>query len=181
MTTLRRVWHLELPPPAQLKYAFFLSHVGEDKDTVLALKAEIERRSTSAGGIGLRCFIDIYDWQSWNDLTAVIRDDLSCSAHMVIWITPKYLSNKRGWVWVEFAYAELLERNWSLGQVDRYPFIVPIFRGLTLRSLERTPLLSYWERRVEQPRQPLSIPDLAAKLIDFHQREKGKRQGSRTS
>jgi hypothetical protein len=177
MRPAEHAWHIELPPREDLAYAFFLSHVGEDKGPVLELKAEIERLSVSGGGAALRCFIDVHDWKSWNDLTAVIRHTLPYSAHMLIWITPNYLKNKRGWVWVEFAYAELLERNLSLSQVDRYPFIVPIFRRVTVRSIERTPLLPYWERRIERPGESLPPPDLAAKLIDFHQRERRKREG----
>src|SRR5256885_1200538 len=95
--------------PASVQYAFFLSHVGEDAAEVAQLKSAIEAHSGRGGGTALACFLDVQNWPAGNVNSAVIREYLLKSAHMVAWISPAYLNTLRGWVWMEFAYAELIE------------------------------------------------------------------------
>ncbi len=94
--------------PAAPRYAFFISHVGEDSRDVIRLKSEIIAQSGQGGQTPIDCFLDLQNWQIGNENSTVIRASILQSAHMVIWVTPAYLKNPRGWVCMELAYAELL-------------------------------------------------------------------------
>ena len=126
---------------------FFISHVAEDTDEVKELKAEITGRSGRGGGQELSCFLDAYNWELANDNRWVIRNYLRRSQFMIIWVTPSYLKNLRGWVWFELCYAELLESSLNERPSNlSLPYIVPVFRGTKIQRVERTPLLPYWQR-----------------------------------
>ena len=161
---------------AAARYAFFISHVGEDAAEVKELKAEIQALSGKGGRTPIDCFLDRHDWPGGNNNTAVMRDHLLQSRHMVLWVTPGYLQSRRGWVWMELAYAELLELSFNFGQFGRrYPYIVPVFRGVTVEQTDRTPLVDYWSVKLAPPDAAFSIREVAAKLVDFHEQEARKR------
>lgn len=160
-------------------YAFFVSHVNEDSAEIRQLKAEINAYSGRGGRPSLDCFFDVHNWPTANLNTAVIREYLLKSDHMLCWVTPAYLANSRGWVWMEMAYAELIDLSANLGQLEvRAPYIVPVFRGVDLQELSRTPLLRYWERRLIATDQSTSLKEIASRLVDFHEQEMLKRKSS---
>src|SRR5262245_45655321 len=130
--------------PDVLRYAFFISHVREDAEEVARLKAEIVGYSGRGGRPPLACFLDLHDWSIGNENSSVIRLNLLESAHLVAWISPSYLATSRGWVWMELAYAELIEQSLNLGSIGlQHPYIVPVYRQLSVQLLERTPWLGY--------------------------------------
>src|SRR6266446_3463245 len=92
-------------------FAFFISHVAEDTAVVKQLKSAIAAQSGRGGQPGLTCFLDCDNWQIGNENGSVIRDYLRQSQFMLAWVTPAYLKNKRGWVWFELCYAEILEAS----------------------------------------------------------------------
>jgi hypothetical protein len=161
--------------PEPCSHAFFISHVGEDSEAVRQLAAEVAARSSRGGRPALQCFLDVFSWQIGNDALGVIKEFLLRSDCMVAWVTPAYLANARGWVWIELAYAELIEAslNPSGGDV-RFPYIVPVFQGLTVAQVERTPLLRHWQRKLVLPEQGHSITGIAEKLVDFYEQEVAK-------
>lgn len=110
-------WHIERDP-ARLDFAFFLSHANSESDTpaVAGLKSAVERHRDPGGGPVRSCFLDLDHWENGNDPAAVIREYLLRSEYMVAWITPAYLeASRRGWLWYEFAYAELIEKSLNVG------------------------------------------------------------------
>jgi len=159
-----------------LRHAFFVSHVAEDEAEVVQLKAEIEAYSGRGGRAPLTCFLDVQNWLKGNQSGMVIRESLRRSAHMVAWVSPTYLATTRGWVWMELAYAELIERSMNHGHFDlAHPFIVPVFRRLTAEHLARTPWHDYWQRAIVPPHQEHSVAEIARHLVDFHEQEARKR------
>jgi hypothetical protein len=150
-------------------FDFFISHVQDDQQEIVDLKRNIEEIS-GRSGTPLRCFLDVHNWEIGNVNGGVIRQYLLNSAHMIIWATPKYVRNVRGWIWLELAHAQLIELSSNVGKFDlSHPFIVPVFRSLKLNQIHRTPLLEYWQRGLAPGN--LSIPAIAQKLVDFHQQE----------
>jgi hypothetical protein len=95
---------------------------------------------------------------------------------MVAWVSPAYLATTRGWVWMELAYAELIELSMNRNHYDLdHPFVVPVFRNLTVEHLARTPWLDYWQRQVVTPHQDHPVSEIARHLVDFHEQEARKR------
>jgi hypothetical protein len=77
---------------------------------------------------------------------------------------------------MEFAYAELLELSRNLGEHGiQFPFIVPIFVGTTVRHIERTPWLRYWERGLPVEMKSGTSKRAARELIRFYQQETKRR------
>jgi hypothetical protein len=177
MSKRRSPWHVELDS-ARLSYAFFISHVGEDAAEVRSLKAEIAGLSGRGGRRELSCYLDLHDWEAGHEPGRVIRDYLLQSEYMVAWITPAYLeASRRGWIWFEFAYAELIQLSLNAQQdFDvRYPYILPIFRGVPIQDIERSPLVNYWLPKLFNPAQDRTIPEVARTLVDFYDQEARKR------
>jgi hypothetical protein len=103
------------------------------------------------------------------------------SSFLIAWVSPAYLASPRGWVWIEFAYAELIELSLNLPYLDRErPYILPIFRNVSLAQVERTPFLRYWQRKLFLPDHDPSIPEIARKLVDLYEQE-GAGRGTSTS
>ncbi len=98
---------------------------------------------------------------------------------MAAWITPAYLdAGRRGWIWFEYAYAELVELSLNVGKFEpQFPFILPIFRSVTSRDVERTPLIKYWQRNPFRADQPPTTVEVARTLVDFYDQEGRKRAG----
>jgi hypothetical protein len=163
--------------PAAVRYGFFISHVGEDASEVKELKSEIQALSGRGGRTPLDCFLDMHDWLSGNDNGDVIRRNLLAAQHMVVWVSPNYLQGLRGWVWFELAYAELIERSLNFGGFSRRqrPYLVSVFRKMTVEQIERTPLVNYWSTKLVRPDENLSIREIAQRLVDFHDQEARKR------
>jgi hypothetical protein len=160
-------------------YAFFISHVTEDAEDAKKLKAEIQGISGRGGRPAVDCFIDKHNWLAANENTAVIREFLVKSAHMLCWVTPTYLAKQRGWVWVELAYAELIELSMNLKKFAvQTPYVVPLFRGVDVQQIARTPLHDYWQRNLVLPNQDPSLAEIARKLVDYHEQELSKKEKS---
>ncbi|HBI41711.1 MAG TPA: hypothetical protein DDY78_02510 [Planctomycetales bacterium] len=159
--------------PASICYAYFISHVGEDGDEVKELKQEIEALSGRGGRTPLDCFLDRHNWPGGNENTAVIQQYLLKSQYMLTWVTPAYLQTVRGWVWVELAYADLIEASINLHSFGRrpFPYIVPVFRGTVFEQVERTLLVDYWSSKLVRPDEDVSIKEIARRLVDFHEQE----------
>jgi hypothetical protein len=154
------------------QYAYFLSHVAEDSAEVQQLAAAIQTLSGRGGRTPLTCFLDVNNWPIGNVNTSVIKEYLLKSAHLVAWVTSAYLQSIRGWVWMELAYAELIELSLNSDQLElRHPYIVPVFRNVAVNQLERTPLLGYWQRQLVIPNQDHSLTEIAQKLVEFHEQE----------
>jgi len=169
-------WYVRRNAPP-FRYALFIAHVAEDAGAVAQLKAEIDAYSGRGGRAPLSCFLDVHNWPIGNVNTAAIRENLLQSAHLVAWISPIYLATQRGWVWVELAYAELIELSMNLGKFGvRHPYLVPVFKGVTLAQVERTPWLAYWERKLLLPDQDHPTAELARKRVDFYEQEVLKQQ-----
>lgn len=164
--------------PAAIRYAFFISHVGEDKKAVRQLKKEIARYSRDQGLSILDCFLDVENWGVANDPLPVIRENLYASDFTVLWVTPAYLENARGWVWIELAYGNLLELsfNYPGHSIDRFPLVVPVFRNVELEDIKRTPLLSYWQRQLFPTGRRVGVKRIAHRLVDFYEQEMNKRR-----
>jgi hypothetical protein len=162
--------------PAFVRYSFFISHVGEDSKDVKQLKAEIEAYSSRGGRPPLSSFLDVQNWPGGNENSEVIRDYLLQSGHVVAWISPDYLKNDRGWIWMELAYAELIELSINIDYLDMHePFVIPVFRDVRVELVQRTPWLRYWQRQLTTPNQECSVEEIAHKLVDFHEQELRKR------
>lgn len=160
-----------------VQYAFFISHVGEDAGEVKRLKSAVHGLSGRGGKPPLDCFLDVHDWTIGNVNRSVIKEYLLKSAHMVVWATPHYLRTLRGWVWMELAYAELIELSLNGGILDMgLPYIVPVSRDVGVQEIERTPLHNYWQRQVVVPGKKHSITWVAEKLVAFHEQEARKRE-----
>src|SRR5947209_194419 len=61
MAKQRPPWHVERDPAA-CRYAVFVSHVGEDAQEVIQLKAEIAACSGKGGRPALKRFLHVHDW-----------------------------------------------------------------------------------------------------------------------
>src|SRR5882762_11270234 len=153
MAKQRPPWHVERDPAA-CRYAFFVSHVGEDAQAVIQLKAEIAACSGKGGRTALQCFLDVHDWLTANGPSMVIKESLLRSEYMVVWVTPAYLKTRRGWGWQELAYGELLELSLNIDHLDVHnPYIVPVIpRKVNVQQIARTPLVNYWQRQLLSPR-----------------------------
>ncbi|HTU93806.1 MAG TPA: toll/interleukin-1 receptor domain-containing protein [Gemmataceae bacterium] len=157
---------------ASVRYAFFLSHVAEDSEEVQQLASTIHAFSGRGGRTPLTCFLDVNNWPIGCENTSVIKAFLLKSAYCVVWVTPAYLQSVRGWVWMELAYAELIELSLNAALLDlRHPYIVPVFRNVTVNQLERTPLFDYWQRQLVVPNKEYPLHELAKKLVEFHEQE----------
>ncbi len=157
---------------ASVQYAFFLSHVGEDNEEIQQLASAIQALSGRGGRTPLTCFLDVNNWPIGNVNTSAIKEYLLKSAHVVVWATPAYLQSVRGWVWMELAYAELIELSLNSAMLElRHPYIVPVFRTVSVEQLERTPLLGYWQRQLVVPNKDYSLMEIAQKLVEFHEQE----------
>ncbi len=169
-------WHV-LPDSAALEYAFFLSHVNDDAQDVARLKARIERMSRNRKSGPLSCFLDLENWPIANDLGSAMRESLLKSEYLVVWVTTEYLENRRGWAWMELAYAELLELSRNTPTRDPHlPFVVPVFReGVSVEQVARTPLLPYWHRNLGPMGTVLAIEEAADRLVQFYEQEEKKR------
>lgn len=179
MAKARPVWQARLPT-GPLPFAFFVSHVREDDEAVMELAAEIRSQSGAGGHPALECFLDVDRWPLGNDILPAIKDSISQSEYLLVWATPAYLRNDRGWVWMELAYAELLERGLNLPGTRRpLPYIVPVFQGVTVRQVSRTPLLNYWHRSLFAGGRKRPIKYLVQKLVAFYQQEARKRASAR--
>lgn len=155
-----------------LRYAFFLSHVAEDSTEIQQLASAIHAGSGRGGRTPLACFLDVNNWPIGNENTSVIKEYLLKSAYCVVWVTPAYLQSVRGWVWVELAYAELIELGLNAALLERrHPYIVPVFRNVSVNQLERTPLLGYWQRQLVVPNKDYSLNDIAQKIVEFREQE----------
>jgi TIR domain len=177
MAKRRSPWHVERDP-ARLSYAFFISHVGEDADAVRSLKAEVAGLSGRGGRPELSCFLDLHNWEAGHEPSQVIRDYLLRSEYMVAWITPAYLeASRRGWIWFEFAYAELIQLslNARADFDNRHPYIIPVFRGVQIHDIQRSPLVNYWLPKLFNPDEDRTIPEVARTLVDFYDQEAMKR------
>lgn len=166
----RSNWYINRRPP---RFAFFVSHVSEDNADVIRLKAEIHALSSRGGAGGLTCFLDDHDWPPGGKSLQVIRDAMLESEHFVLWVSPNYLKTTRGWVWLELAYAELIEASLE-SELTRdprrnvVPFIAPIMRGVKVDKVSRPPLHDYWQRNVIPHGPPPTIEAVAAKLVEFY-------------
>jgi hypothetical protein len=176
MPKKRPPWYVRRDPAA-IHYAFFIFHVGEDADAVGELKTAVDAYSGRGGRPPLTCFLDVQNWPGGNVSSEVIREYLYQSAHMIAWISPAYLVNTRGWIWMELAYAELIELSNNFDYLGvRKPFIVPVFHNVTVDLIQRTRWVDYWSRQVVIPNQQHSVTDIAHKLVDFHEQEERKRE-----
>jgi hypothetical protein len=162
---------------AERRYAFFVSHVTEDAAEIKALTAAIVATSGRGGRAPLACFLDKHNWLVGNDNPTTIRDCLLQSQHMICWVTPAYLANQRGWIWMELAYANLLETSINLQNFGvRLPYVVPIFRGAAVEQVAQTPLHEYWQRNLVPPGQSPSVEAIARKLVDYYDQEQAKQE-----
>lgn len=166
----RAPWYV--PREVTPRYSFFISKVGENDEEVIRLKAEIMTHSTRAGREGLTCFLDRHDWLPSTDFSRVIRQALLESEHMVAWVTPEYLErSSRGWVWLELAYAELLDESIERDReaLRPLPFIIPVFHRVSgIDQVVRTPLLNYWQRNLLGHRGAESIETIAHRLVELY-------------
>lgn len=153
-------------------YGFFVSHVREDEGDVRSLKSAVERFATEQGESLARCFLDLTDWPDGRISVEVIREYLARSVVMVAWITPRYLEAVRGWQWIELAYADLIEvsLNWETPRdpaTGTIQYVVPLFRGVKIQDVERTPWINYWTRQFPQLGDEPPIEQLAERLFRF--------------
>ena len=157
------------------EYAFFVSHVSEDLDDVTAFVQALDSAFQKAGGLAVQtCFIDSRDWELAKPVTDEIRQKLLLSQFFIGWVTPAYLrhSQQRGWVWIELAYATLIENSSRAGPELDSPFILPVFRGVNPEQLSQTPWHDFVPRQVERssPRERLAtyLKRLVPQLLKFH-------------
>lgn len=152
------------------KFSFFLSHVSEDNARAVSLQDEIHRLSEEVGTPRKRCYLDVTNWTNGVDNGEVIRNALLQSEHMVLLVTPAYLRARRGWVWMELAYGEIIHEDFRINtggreNIPSYPFIFPVFVDVKLRAIERTPLLMYWQRKLIVDSKSTDLITQVAKLL----------------
>lgn len=99
MATRRPPWYVPYQANNS-EFGFFISHDQADSKDVKRLKSELEKQSAQRND-PLQCFLDIEDWPLGRVSMEVIREYLLRSQFMVAWITPSYLQNTRGWIWME--------------------------------------------------------------------------------
>ena len=157
-----------------IEHTFFLSHVQENVDDLKELKREITLQSRKRGRKSLDCFLDNEDWQIGRLDGNVLREKLIVSEIFVAWITPEYLMNRRGWIWMEMAYAELIELSLNVGQLgNTLEYVISIYRGwgqgLDLNELLRSPWGNYLSQGIgRNPTEQLTIQNIAKILVKFH-------------
>jgi hypothetical protein len=83
MPKRRSAWRVTRDP-SLFRYAFFISHVAEDSAEVNEVAAAIHVISGRAGRTPLNCFLDVNSWTPGNVNSAVIKQYLLQSAHMVV-------------------------------------------------------------------------------------------------
>jgi len=178
MNTPRPPWYIE-SSETDYHYAFFISHVLEDTDQVAELRNQITSQSGRGGRRTPDCFLDIDRWLKGNTNSHVIRESLLRSEYFVVWVTPAFLRNRRGWIWMEFAYAELLDPSLNLDKFGtQLPYILPIFHGVSSRPAERTPLQPYIQRNLTRPgARDAPIANIARDLVDFYDQQELRRGG----
>lgn len=168
---MNQPWFVQFGQAVTPRFCYFISHVSEDAVAVQKLEKSLKRLARRRHG-SVPCFLDSKDWQAGRKNSELIRDRLLESMHMLIWVTPDYLRSRRGWVWMELAFAELLDRRLELQAMEReelisYPFVVPVFMDVTHRQLARTPLHDYWQRGIrpiDSPRERHS--QVATQILD---------------
>ena len=163
--------------PQAPDFAFFISHVREDRDFATTLKTEVATISGRGGRRApIQCFLDRHDWPIGNVPSEAIKDNLLRCEYMIPIVTPRFMEVNRGWVWYELAYSELIElqRNRRHPGV-RYPYIAPIFRGVDALQILRTPLGMYWHRSLVDPFTLSTAAEAAMKVVDFYDQEARKR------
>jgi hypothetical protein len=160
-------------PPAAPKYAFFLSHVSEDKPEVERLRSLILDRSSAGGRLPLACFLDATDWPQGNRFIGAIRELALESQYMVMWVAPRFLEqSSRGWAWIEFAYADLIHQARRVNHPDVLnPYLLPLFQGVKLADIERTPLIDYWQQSLLRHDEVDPVPAAADRLVAFHEQQ----------
>jgi len=162
---------------SKCEFAFFVSHVSEDIDEVGRFANALQDAFALAGGLPIQaCFLDVDDWEIGNPPKAVIRKKLAASQFFLGWVTPHYLNAaNRGWVYLELAYAELIELSRQPVLDVEFPFVVPVFRNVLPDDIQRTPWLDYLPREVERSQIAESIDEylerLVPKLISFYEQE----------
>ena len=140
------------PDPKLQRYSFFLSHVAEDKPFVSRVRQLVESRLRRAGSRLVNCFIDARDWPRGRPALLALQDAILASAHTAVFVTPDYLhASRRGWTWIEFALAYLIDAGRTQLHRSKSPYIVPIFRGVSVEDLGRTPLVEYWHSNLLPP------------------------------
>lgn len=130
------------------------------------MEAEFRRR----GKVARDLFLDIHDWPKGKASPWAIRDALLASEFMIAWISPAYLRSRRGWIWMELTLAQLLEDSLNLGLGIRHPFVLAVFRGVTVRTIAKTPWIDYLHRAVVSPHERLEIPQIAKQVVKVHER-----------
>lgn len=168
--------------PGKAAHAFFISHVSEDGAAVAELNRHLTTLSGQGGRRPFKCFLDVNDWPLGSDIRATIRASLFDSEFMVAWITPAILKTDRAWVWFELAYAEWMEERYeATSESPHLPFVVPIFLGVELRQIGRTPLLDYWQRSLlSPPGRQAEVAEIAETLLKFYEHQNRQRRQSRT-
>ncbi|HEY2415310.1 MAG TPA: toll/interleukin-1 receptor domain-containing protein [Pirellulaceae bacterium] len=176
-------WRVELNR-LECEFVFFVSHVMEDNDEVLWFANALEDRFRFLGIPIKACFLDVQDWEHGNPPKDLIRRKLAASHFFLGWISPNYLkAAKRGWVWFELAYAELIELSRQPSVDIKFPFILPVLRNVSVRQIGRTPWLAYVQREIERSRRGEKIEDfverLVSKLVAYYSQEINKWEKSR--
>jgi hypothetical protein len=81
--------------------------------------------------------------------------------------------------------AELLELSRNYPHLGvRFPYIVPVFRGVLLDDVARTPLFAYWKRTLVDPSRRWGVRAIAQRLVEFYNQEanrRGHRKAARTA
>lgn len=168
---------------SKCEYAFFVSRVSEDSAEVVQFRDAIIKAFKAAGGLALQpCFLDVHDWDVGNPPTAVIRRKLAASQFFIGWVTPDYLEHaRRGWPWFELAYAEIIELNRQPLPDVEFPYVVPVFRGVSAADISRTPWQDYLSREIVKslPHEDTKayIDRLVPRLVAYYAQEMRKWTG----
>lgn len=157
----------------QCQYSFFLSHVQEDLPQVKELRRQIHKKLPAIerdGASRRKCFLDSEDWPAGQPNVDVIRRTLRLSQVFVAYVTPQYLRGTRGWTWLELAYAQLIEDYLNVAMVDRrFPFVLVVFRDVTIEDVHRTPLWDLWSRAAVGAHESLSPIHIATRLVGIRE------------
>lgn len=164
-------WYIPYAKGVPRDHSFFLSHVREDNRAVTSLRryvaAEFRRRRIPAGDL----FLDIHHWPRGKASVWAIRNALLTSEFMIAWVTPAYLKSTRGWIWMELALGQLIEDSLNLGMGLRFPFVLAVFRGVSVSDIAKTPWIEYLHRGIVAPHEALSVKAVASRLVEAYQRE----------
>ncbi|MDB5344674.1 MAG: hypothetical protein JWP89_3051 [Schlesneria sp.] len=162
-------WQIEHWPVCG--FHVFLSHVAEDRDTLILPVLEKLRTHRVIS------WIDQADYPTGRDSHEALRESILKCRHIIYFITPSLIKQGRGWTAIESAYGDIIQNQLSVPSAALIQFELPLFfMPVSNPKLGRTAWRRLTDRgafyRVGRSSNPVSQVDWAVQEIaKFIQRE----------